>query len=84
MHEYHIVEDLVKQVLKKAEAGGARKVTRVALVLGAQSGLEESSVRLYFENLSKGTLLEGAQLIVSRLPDTAQGLSLEHIEIRKE
>jgi len=64
MHEYHIVQDLVKQVLKKAQASQALKVTRVRLVLGAQSGLEEGSVRLYFDTCTQGTIAQGAQLLI--------------------
>lgn len=65
MHEFHIVEGIAKQVLEKAKSAGAKKVTRVALVMGASSGLEESSVRLYFQEISRGTLLEGAELVVN-------------------
>jgi len=64
MHEYHIVEGVVKQMLKKAKSSNATKVTRVTLVMGELSGLKDGPVRSYFENLSKGTLLEGAELII--------------------
>ncbi len=68
MHEYHIVEEIVKQVLEKAQAAGAAKVTAVALVIGAGSGLEESSVRLYFAECAKGTIAAGAVLTVTAKP----------------
>ena len=47
MHEFHIVEGLIKEVLAKAKSAGAKKVTEVALVMGGSCGFEESSVRLY-------------------------------------
>lgn len=65
MHEYHIVDGIVKQAIETAKNNGAKKVTRITLVMGELSGLQESSVRLYFENLSKGTLLEGAEIIIN-------------------
>ncbi len=64
MHEYHIVEELVAQVVEKARERRARRVTGVTLVMGAHSGLEESSVRLYFENISLGTIAEQARLVI--------------------
>jgi hydrogenase nickel incorporation protein HypA/HybF len=64
MHEYHIVENIVKQVLEKAAAHQAVKVASVTLVIGALSGMEESSVRLYFENFTQGTIAQGALLVV--------------------
>lgn len=65
MHEYHIVEELVAQVLKKAREGRARNIAGVTLVMGEHSGLEESSVRLYFENITRGTIAENARLIIN-------------------
>ena len=64
MHEYHIVEGVVKQMLEKAKASNASRVTRVTLVMSEMSGFKEAPVRSYFENFSKGTLLEGAELII--------------------
>ncbi len=64
MHEYHIVESIVKEALKKAESFKAKKITSVTLVMGELSGLQEESVRMYFNNLAKENLLEGAKLII--------------------
>ena len=64
MHEYHIVERIVNEILKKAKASGAKKITSVTLVLGELSGLGEESIRVYFENLSKENILEGAALVI--------------------
>lgn len=64
MHEYHLVEGVVKQMLEKAKSSNAARVTRVTLVMSEMSGLKEAPVRSYFENLSRGTLLEGAELII--------------------
>ena len=68
MHEYHIVDGLVKTILETAGRAQATKITRVSLVMGEFSGLEESSVRLYLDNLSKSTLLENAEIIIRHEP----------------
>jgi hydrogenase nickel incorporation protein HypA/HybF len=67
MHEYHIVDNIVKQVLEKAAAAKAKKVTKVVLVMGERSGLAESSVRLYFSQLVEGNILEGAELVINKI-----------------
>lgn len=64
MHEYHIVEGVVKQILEKAKASSAKKITSVTLILGELSGLQEESIRVYFDNLAKENLLEGAKLVI--------------------
>lgn len=80
MHEYHIVEGVVKQAISKAQEANASKVTRVNLVMGRMSGLAEASVRMYFENFSKGTILEGAELIISS-PKSFGEFYIENIEV---
>ena len=62
MHEYHIMEKIVKTAQDSARANNASKVHAVSLVVGRLTGFEENCIRLYFENLTKSTMLEGAQL----------------------
>jgi len=64
MHEYYIVEGVVKQILEKARNSNAKKITCVTLVIGEFSGLKDGPVKSYFENFSRGTLLEGAKLVI--------------------
>jgi len=64
MHEYHIVESIVNQILEKAKNSNAKKITGVTLVMGELSGLQEESIRVYFDNLAKENILEGAKLTV--------------------
>lgn len=85
MHEHHIVESIVKQAIEKAKESHALKVSGVVLVMGELSGFKEQSVRFYFENLSKGTLLEGAELVVKSLPAKLKcqkcGIIFEHKKV---
>ena len=82
MHEYHIVEGVVKQILEKAKSSNAKKITSVTLILGELSGLQEESIRIYFDNLAKENLLEGARLIIkpakSKLKCKDCGAIFEH------
>lgn len=73
MHEHHIVEGLVSEIIKKAGAMNASRVMKVTLVMGPYCGYQESSVRLYFESLSAGTILQGAELIVKPVKAGSSG-----------
>jgi hydrogenase nickel incorporation protein HypA/HybF len=84
MHEYHLVEDIVKKVLESAAQNHAVKVTKVNLVVGELSGLAESSVRLYFESLSKGTIAEQAKLVITPLPAKLQCKYCGFLFVRKK
>lgn len=68
MHEHHVVEGIVKQILEKAKTSRAQKITKVILVMGELCGFDEGSVRIYFENFAHGTQLEGAELIINSQP----------------
>jgi hydrogenase nickel incorporation protein HypA/HybF len=70
MHEHHIVEGIVKQVLEKAALAQAKRVTEVFLVMGTESGLAEESVRMYFAEISKGTMAEQALVHIASKPVT--------------
>ncbi|MDP2921848.1 MAG: hydrogenase maturation nickel metallochaperone HypA [Candidatus Omnitrophota bacterium] len=64
MHEYHIVEAVVKQILEEARSHKAKRITGVTLMLGELSGFKEESIRVYFDTLSRGNILEGAKLVM--------------------
>lgn len=64
MHESHMVEKVVKDALAKAEAQKARQITEVVLVIGEATGVDEGAVRLYWETMAEGTLLQEAALTV--------------------
>jgi len=62
MHEYAVVENIVELAGNEANNHGAKKVTQINLVLGELSSIEPECLEMYFELLSKGTVLEGAKL----------------------
>ena len=67
MHEHHQVESIVSQAIEKAQQHHAKKVTHLYLALGELLGFDEGSIRLYFEQMTPGTILEGAQLSIRML-----------------
>jgi hydrogenase nickel incorporation protein HypA/HybF len=68
MHEYHLVEDIIRKACLAAGEKKIDRVNKVSLKLSELSGLEESSVRLYFEQIALNTVLDKAQLDIQVIP----------------
>jgi hydrogenase nickel incorporation protein HypA/HybF len=64
MHELSITQSVVEICEKNA---GGRRVLAVTLELGELSGIVPDAVEFCFEACTKGTLLEGARLIINRV-----------------
>ncbi len=67
MHEYAVTRSIVKIVAAEAEKAGARKVTRIHLVIGDLSTIVDDSVRMYFPMIAAGTVAEEAELVFKRV-----------------
>lgn len=68
MHEVGITQSIIDIAEQHARAQGAGKITTVTVEIGALSGVIPESVEFCFEACARGTLLEGARLIVHRIP----------------
>ncbi|MFH1413252.1 MAG: hydrogenase/urease maturation nickel metallochaperone HypA [Candidatus Omnitrophota bacterium] len=81
MHEIGIVEDIIKSIKAKIKdhSGNIKKVN---IRLGREMGLSESSLKLCFESLSKGTGLEGASLDIELIED--KGIFVDSVDLRNE
>jgi hydrogenase nickel incorporation protein HypA/HybF len=64
MHELSITQSVVEICEKNA---GGRRVLAVTLELGELSGIVPDAVEFCFEACTKGTLLEGARLVITRV-----------------
>jgi hydrogenase nickel incorporation protein HypA/HybF len=68
VHELAITQSMLQLAMEHAERAGARRITRIHLVIGKLSGIVDDSVQFYFDFMSQGTLAEGAQLTFERRP----------------
>lgn len=68
MHELSIACNLVEIVEEAARTAGAARVTRVRLRLGDLAGVVEEALRFSFPVAAQGTLAEGAELAIERVP----------------
>lgn len=86
VHEHHVVEALVKEIITRSNANHASKITKVTLVMGPACGFRESSVRLYFEEFSKGTVLQGADLVIRPVAGEGHGTEfyVDSVEIETD
>lgn len=62
MHEYAIVENMVSLVEDEAKKYETGNVTQINLVIGELASVEPEAIKMYFDLLSKDTILEGAKL----------------------
>ena len=72
MHELPVTKSIFQIVLKHAEMGNVKRVISVNLEIGALSDLQTEWVQRYFDRLSRGTLVEGAKLKITRVPTVFQ------------
>ena len=62
MHEYSVTESMLSLALEKAGEAGAKRITRINLVIGELSGVVNECVQFYFDVVSKNTIAGGAEL----------------------
>ena len=67
MHELSLIQGVVEICGQHADG---RRVLEVTLEIGALSGVVPESMEFCFEAAAKDTLLEGAKLIIVRVPAT--------------
>lgn len=69
MHELSLTESVVDTIVERM---GEARVVRVALEIGALSGVVADSVRFCFDLVTEGTTLQGATVEVDEPPGTVR------------
>ena len=68
MHELSITQSLLEITLRYGERAGARRITRLNLVIGELASIVDDSVQFYWDIVSQDTIAEGADLHFERVP----------------
>lgn len=68
MHELAVTEGMLKVVLRHAELNQAQKVVGITLKIGGMSDIVDEWLQRYFDYLSRGTIAEGAEILIERSP----------------
>ena len=84
MHEASIMNDLMDKIADIARDEGVTRVTCVDVWLGVLSHMSADHFREHFEESSRGTLAEGARLVIECSEDIhhpdAQSIMLRSID----
>ncbi len=72
MHELYATQAILDKAIQKAREAKAERVTNLYLVVGEISTYTDESVLFYWDQISKGTLAEGAHLHFKHVPAEAQ------------
>jgi hydrogenase nickel incorporation protein HypA/HybF len=67
MHEYPVTKEIIHIASEAAGKKGAKRVTKIALVIGELSGYASDSIQMYFDEIAKGTPCEGCLLDIKRV-----------------
>jgi hydrogenase nickel incorporation protein HypA/HybF len=80
-----IAQSLLDIILQESETHQVRRVVSVALKVGELSSVETESLRFCFQLIAEGTIVEGAELQIERVPvicrcwDCGTEFSVEHL-----
>lgn len=88
MHEKALMDDLIRKLESTAQAEGGERVVRIRVRLGALSHFTPEHFREHFDDASRGTIAEGAEVDAELSgeptdPD-AQSVVLEEVELAVE
>jgi hydrogenase nickel incorporation protein HypA/HybF len=72
MHEVSIVEGLIEILLDVARENGLSKVTRITLRIGEMRQIVPDALYFAFEAVGKGTIAEGAEIVINSVPTCAR------------
>jgi hydrogenase nickel incorporation protein HypA/HybF len=68
MHEMHLLKDLLADVLKAGEENKAKKITKVYIKMGEYTEINPEILTFFFDEHSKGTIAEGAEVEITKSP----------------
>jgi hydrogenase nickel incorporation protein HypA/HybF len=67
VHEYSLVQSLVRRVEEEAQRRGALAIHKLMVRIGDLSGVEPSFLKTAYDMLREGTICEKAELVITRV-----------------
>jgi hydrogenase nickel incorporation protein HypA/HybF len=68
VHDFGLMTQLLDAIETKAHEMGSRPILSINLLIGDRASIVDDSLLFYFDMLTPGTLAEGADLNVRRVP----------------
>ena len=72
MHELGITQSIIEIAERTAKQQNAAKIQSVTVEVGSLSGVVPEALEFCYEACSSGTMLEGSQLLIERIPARAR------------
>ncbi len=69
MHELHLMQQLLDDLLTMGKKANAKKITKIYLRMGSFTEINPEVLRFFFKEKSKGTILEEAELDIEPGPN---------------
>jgi hydrogenase nickel incorporation protein HypA/HybF len=66
MHELSITQELLRIITDRAREAGISKIHRITLKIGSYAGIVTDALLFSFEVLSRGSMTEGAEVVVEQ------------------
>jgi hydrogenase nickel incorporation protein HypA/HybF len=74
VHELGIAQEMLKIAFDYAAKNNAARITQFSVAMSAAADESEDSLRFHFDHLTRGTMAEGAQIEITRVPIPAKCL----------
>ncbi|WP_163193182.1 hydrogenase maturation nickel metallochaperone HypA [Clostridium thermarum] len=68
MHELPVTQSIIRIAREEAEKHKVNKVLEIRIAVGELTGLMPNCIQHYFDIASRGTVVEGAKLIINKVP----------------
>ena len=68
MHDVTAAQRIASTVLEAAREQGAERVERVQIALGAMTMIDAEQLDFWLEQVLRGTLAEGAEIVIEQMP----------------
>ena len=72
MHELPVIQRIVTLAVSHAQKANATRIHKIHIEIGELTDLQNEWIQKYFDYVSKGTLAEGATLLIERVPVVMQ------------
>ena len=68
MHELSVTQGLLKICLDEGKKHNIKKIKKINVKVGELTGLVPNCITYYFDIVAKGTIVEGAEILVEKIP----------------
>jgi hydrogenase nickel incorporation protein HypA/HybF len=68
MHELSVTKGILKICIEEGERYKVKEINKVNIKVGELTGLVPNCIAYYFNIVAKGTIAEGAEILIEKIP----------------